>query len=213
MEKLVLHENLEKKPQMERYMKNNFAFKGIQKTELVLLAKETIQVSKKISPEKLFEEVSYYYKLPEREYHYLAILLLEKNINRLNYSQILTYIPFVSVHSWWDSVDAWRKVFALWGARNPDYLERVFYIFQNSEDFWQRRIAINLQLLFRKKTNTKLLTEAIEKDLATDEFFIQKAIGWSLREYSKTNPSWVTDFIATHPTLSKLAIREGSKYL
>lgn len=57
-----------------------------------------------------------------------------------------------------------------------------------------------------------MLEKAILADLKTDEFFIQKAIGWSLRQYSKTNPEWVANFIKTHD-LSKLAVREGSKYL
>ena len=57
-----------------------------------------------------------------------------------------------------------------------------------------------------------MLAQAIEYDRTTPEFFIQKAIGWALRTYSKTDAAWVRDFIATHE-LSKLAVREGSKYL
>lgn len=60
--------------------------------------------------------------------------------------------------------------------------------------------------------DTNYLSRMIEDDLDTDEFFIQKAIGWALRDFSKTNPKWVADFIDNH-NLSKLAVREGSKYL
>ena len=75
-----------------------------------------------------------------------------------------------------------------------------------------RRIAITLQLLEKETLDKELLTKAIEYDINTEEFFIQKAIGWSLRNYSKYNPEWVKTFIAAHE-LSKLAVKEGSKYL
>ncbi|ERL65943.1 DNA glycosylase [Schleiferilactobacillus shenzhenensis LY-73] len=75
-----------------------------------------------------------------------------------------------------------------------------------------RRVAITLQLLQKDRVDTCLLTQAIVYDVATDEFFIQKAIGWALRDYSKYNPAWVAAFIADH-RLSPLAVKEGSKFL
>ena len=63
------------------------------------------------------------------------------------------------------------------------------------EDFWLRRIAIDHQLGRKDKTNTKLLEQILINNFGSDEFFINKAIGWSLRDYSKTNPNWVKDFL------------------
>jgi 3-methyladenine DNA glycosylase AlkD len=81
-------------------------------------------------------------------------------------------------------------------------------------DFWVRRVAIEFQLLRKGETDTALLAQIIENNLGSQEFFINKAIGWALRDYSKTNPAWVADFINRHQEdLSKLSIREGSKYL
>ncbi|WP_301405564.1 DNA alkylation repair protein, partial [Enterococcus entomosocium] len=79
------------------------------------------------------------------------------------------------------------------------------------EDFWLRRIAITLQLGFKEQTDVALLERAIHADRSTKEFFIQKAIGWALRDYSKTNPLWVKEQLTKE--LSKLATREASKYL
>ena len=62
--------------------------------------------------------------------------------------------------------------------------------------------------------NINLLAEIIENNLDRKEFFINKAIGWALRDYSKTNPRWVQQFIMTHQEgLSSLSIREANKYL
>ena len=66
----------------------------------------------------------------------------------------------------------------------------------------------------KEKTNTELLSEIIENNLNGTEFFINKAIGWALRDYSKTNPDWVTDFIEKNKDkMSKLSIKEASKYI
>lgn len=81
-------------------------------------------------------------------------------------------------------------------------------------DFWVRRVAIEYQLLKKDQTNKELLRQILQNNLNDQEFFINKAIGWALRDYSKTNPEWVNEFIEENRDgLSKLSIREGSKYL
>ncbi len=86
-------------------------------------------------------------------------------------------------------------MFSTWVLAHPAELEQVYRFFYQHENFWYRRVAINLQLMFKESTDTELLAQAILADLTTDEFFIQKAIGWALRDYSKVNPDWVRDFI------------------
>lgn len=76
-----------------------------------------------------------------------------------------------------------------------------------------RIFAITLQLQAKADTDRALLTQAIDADLTTPEFFIQKAIGWALCQYSKTDAAWVHRFIAARPQMTKLAVREGGKYL
>lgn len=81
-------------------------------------------------------------------------------------------------------------------------------------DFWVRRVAIEHQLLRKNKMNTELLEKILENNLNSSEFFINKAIGWALRDYSKTNPAWVKKFINDHYSdMAALSIKEGSKYL
>ena len=56
--------------------------------------------------------------------------------------------------------------------------------------------------------------EELVNNFGSSEFFINKAIGWSLRDYSKTNQDWVKNFVETHKDkMDKLSIREASKYL
>lgn len=74
------------------------------------------------------------------------------------------------------------------------------------------RHSITLQLMSKSATDRRLLTAAIARDRETDEFFIQKAIGWALRQYSKTDSAWVAAFIEQNQ-LSALATREAAKYL
>ena len=62
--------------------------------------------------------------------------------------------------------------------------------------------------------NVKLLNAILENNLGSSEFFINKAIGWALRDYSKTNPNWVENFIRKHQAeMATLSIKEGRKYL
>ena len=82
------------------------------------------------------------------------------------------------------------------------------------DDLWLRRIAIDHQLLRKDQTDTALLEEIIVANLGQQEFFINKAIGWALRDYSKTDPGWVRAFIGRHRDgLAPLSVREASKYL
>ena len=84
----------------------------------------------------------------------------------------------------------------------------------DDNDFWVRRVAIEHQLLRKDKMNIELLEKILENNLNSSEFFINKAIGWALRDYSKTNPEWVREFIENYVSdMAPLSIREGSKYL
>lgn len=63
------------------------------------------------------------------------------------------------------------------------------------EDFWVRRIEIDHPLCRKQKTNTKLLEAILVNNFGSNEFFINQAIGWSLRDYSKANSELVKEFV------------------
>ena len=94
----------------------------------------------------------------------------------------------------------------------PD--KRDFFIqkWLQSQNIWLQRSTLLFQLGYKKSTDSHLLFDLIIRLKEIDAFFIQKAIGWSLREYSKSNPDQVMQFIKKHD-LSALSRKEGMKYL
>lgn len=212
MDQLVFPFQAENAEPMARYMKEHFPFCGVKKPQRALLERPYLKESTTLPVAGVLSEIFRNYRLAEREYQYYAIDLAQKNIQRFSLEDLAALLPLLGEKTWWDSIDAWRKVFSTWALAHPTELRTVFAFFEGHENFWYRRVAITLQLQFKTQTNPNLLAEAILADVTTDEFFIQKAIGWALRDYSKVNPEWVVDFIQRH-SLSKLALREGSKYI
>ncbi|WP_127848773.1 DNA alkylation repair protein [Lacticaseibacillus hulanensis] len=198
---------------MAKYMLNKFPFLGLKTPERKAQTKPLLAASRNWSVEEILAVVTELYARPEREYQYAAIDLARRHVRQYDLGTLRKLSAFITQKSWWDSVDAWRPLFGDYVLQHPDALQPVFAMFAEHENMWMRRVAITLQLGSKAQTNTELLARAIEYDLATDEFFIQKAIGWALRQYSKTDAMWVRDFLVSQPQLSHLAVREGSKYL
>lgn len=197
---------------MENYMKNNFIFLGVKSPSRKEQSKDLIKQSRYMTSKERFILVMDLYSKTEREYQYIATDICQVNASKMNYDELIAYLPLIEEKAWWDSVDAWRKVFGDYIKKHPDEKEKVFELFFKHSNFWMRRISIILQLTEKEKTDKTMLTKAILFDLETDEFFIQKAIGWSLRQYSKVNPKWVKSFVIEH-NLSALAEREALKQI
>lgn len=197
---------------MEAYMKNNFSYLGIKTPSRRELTKDLMKESKSWPLEELISQILAYYGREEREYQYIAIDLAQKNLKRLTVDEVQVLVELIKVKPWWDSVDALRKVISDFLKLSPINFNDISKQFENHDNFWMRRVGINLQLGYREETNLAYLSKMILNDRTTDEFFIQKAIGWSLREYAKTDENWVITFIESHD-LSKLAVREGLKHV
>lgn len=212
IKELIFPKNSTQAKGMAAYMKNKFIFCGVPTPERRALEKPFLQQSKALPLPELCQLITANFQKEEREYQYYAFDLALINLKRLTLDELELFLPLVGEKVWWDSLDSWRKVYGDWTKAHLDQREIIFSWFFQHENFWYRRVAINLQLMFKEKTDPQLLSQALLFDLATEEFFIQKAIGWSLRDYSKTNPRWVADFIQRYP-LSALAKKEGSKYL
>ena len=119
----------------------------------------------------------------------------------------------ICTKSWWDTVDILIKPVGALVARFPE-LRRAVLAWSRADNFWLRRAAIEHQLLRKQATDEALLAQIIENNLAVPEFFVQKAIGWALRDYAKTKPAWVMAFLQTHQAaMTALAVREASKHL
>ena len=192
---------------MAKYMRNHFTFFGI-KTEQRRQIFKDIWKENQVEVEKNPREIALkLFSKTERELQYCAIEILIKQLEG-NYKKddILLIEKLLITNSWWDSVDTIAKnILGEYLLEYPLETEKVIGRFSNSENMWLNRSAILFQLGYKGKTNFDLLKSECEKHKNSNEFFIQKAIGWALREYGKTNPVAVRSFVVINnlKTLSK----------
>lgn len=193
------------------YMRNLFPFFGITKPQRVLLEKPFF---KTVSAEKFSTTMTALWKRKEREFHYAAIELAKHHKKLWTPEALSLFESMIRTHSWWDSVDDIAS--NLIGALVKTHSELIPLMDQwiLDSDFWIRRTALLYQLKWKKATDEKRLFAYCEKTLHEKEFFIRKAIGWVLREYSKTHPHSVQNFLSQYRhRMSNLSLREASKYI
>jgi 3-methyladenine DNA glycosylase AlkD len=197
---------------MAAYMKNKFPYLGLKKPERNNIQKVFIKDSKN----KKSIDWNFVFKcwvLPEREFQYLALDYLAAVKEHLVPEEIEKLQKLIVDKSWWDTVDMLAAT--LIGelcSKYPDLIHKYICSWSASENIWLNRTAILFQLKYGEKTDTELLEKIILQNKDTKEFFKNKAIGWILRQYSKTNKEWVKRFIGNN-SLHPLSVREGSKYL
>ena len=196
---------------MAKYMKDKFPFLGLKRPERVALSKEFLKLKKK-DKEIDWEFIFKCYDMPEREFHYLAIDYMDKVKDLFMPNDMGNIEKLIMTKSWWDTVDYINKIVGYIAMKYPEVKDNIIRHWIYSDNIWLKRISIIFQLKYKEKTDKEFLKEAVLNNSRTDEFFINKAIGWALREYSKTNKEWVKDFIENN-SLSNLSVREGSRYL
>lgn len=135
MELLVFQKNEEKAHPMEMYMRNQFSFAGVPKPERWKLQQTLLRESKVLDVPDLFFLVFYYYEKKERKYQYLAIDLIQQNIKRLSLDELVELSVLVPEKAWWDTIDAWRKVYATWCKLHMEQLETVSLLFEKKRRF------------------------------------------------------------------------------
>lgn len=195
---------------MAAYMKNHFDFYGIPAGPRRLIYKDIIAADKKTKSID-WNLLDLAWASPKREMHYFVCDYLKALGKWLSFQDVPTILGFAKSNQWWDTIDHFDHIL---GSIEDDRRDAFMLELSLSEDFWLRRIAIDHQLGKKDKTKPELLAAIILNNLGSSEFFINKAIGWSLRDYSKINPDWVKNFIATYrDKLAPLSIREASKYL
>ena len=203
--------NSAKAAPMSAYMRDQFPFLGISTPDRKRLSNDFLKTLKQNSMDWTF--VFTCWEMPEREFQYLAVEYLTRQKAKLTDSDIPNLRKIIITKSWWDTVDGLDILVGDIALRHPE-VSQILLEWSVDENIWLRRAAIDHQLGRREKTDARLLEEIIINNLGQKEFFINKAIGWSLREYSKTNPDWVREFIDHHrEALSSLSIREASKYI
>lgn len=201
----------EKAEGMASYMRDQFPFYGLQAAERRKALRKYIKQDQRPKFRQLKTVVKKLWQLPEREFQYFAQELVLKYQKEYTKEIIDLFEYMLTNKSWWDTVDqiakkSVGKYFQLFPAeRDPKIREWL-----ESGNIWRQRTALLFQLGYKEETDAQLLFDVIEELKNIDEFFIQKAIGWALREYSKLEPLAVVKFANTHQ-LSALAEREALK--
>lgn len=197
---------------MSKYMRNLFEFYGLPTPKRKEVYNNFIKSEKKLKKID-WEFLDKCYEDNHREFQYLVYDYLIAMNNYLIYDDIPKIKKYIKTKQWWDTIDFLNKVIGDIGLKD-NRVDDLMIEWSKDEDFWIRRIAIDHQLCRKEKTNTELLEKTIVNNFNSDEFFINKAIGWALRDYSKTNPKWVKDFIEKYEDkMDKLSIKEASKYI
>lgn len=197
---------------MKKYMRDQFEYLGIKTPQMSALQKEFIATHGLPPLEELDIISRDLWSLPQREFQYLALGLIGKFDKEVADDFIVTLEYLITHKSWWDTVDtiAGHPVGSLF-KRFPAVKKTYIKKWRKSEDFWLRRTTLLFQLSYKKETDFELLCDLVRENLGSNEFFINKAIGWALRQYAHTNPESVRKFVKATKELSPLSRREALK--
>ena len=197
---------------MERYMQDKFSFLGVRgatRTEIYKKHFPEARKSKVID----WEFIETCWNKEEREFQYAVVYYLKTMQKFLKREDISRLKYLIVTKSWWDTVDLLAKVVGSLVIRIEGY-DQIMLEWSKDSNIWLRRVAMLHQLSFKEKVDEGLLEKILLANLGDNEFFINKAVGWALRDYSKFNPEWVTKFIEKNrENMANLSLREASKYL
>ena len=211
-EEMIRYKNEEQARQMSKYMLNKFEYIGIKTPERRKIFKNFFKEYK--NEEKIdWEFVNKCWENKYREFQYVGADYLKNMKDKLTIDDIPKLKQLILKKSWWDTIDNLDMTIGALALKDSN-VNKILLEWSLDENIWLRRIAIDHQLLRKEKTNTELLEKILKNNLGQAEFFINKAIGWALRDYSKTNPEWVKNFIEKNKEkMAKLSVKEASKYL
>jgi 3-methyladenine DNA glycosylase AlkD len=208
------HRDVERARGMSAYVRGQFTYFGLAAPTQRAIARDVLAKHDVPDEAALRRIVLDCWERPEREWQYFACDLLARRARHLTPRFLPTAKKLVSTKSWWDTVDslATKTVGGLVRAHPELAGEMDRWI--ESPNIWLARTAILHQLSYKKDTDADRLFAYCAKRAGDEEFFIRKAIGWALREYTKTDEAAVHAFLAAHDAeLSGLSKREAVKWL
>jgi 3-methyladenine DNA glycosylase AlkD len=198
---------------MAAYMRDQFPFLGILTPQRRALTRTIIATERDWTTSRLHAVARTCWQRDEREYQYFACDLLARHAKHQPSQLLATLEHLITTKSWWDTVDALATSVGVLVRQHP-HLTATMDQWIDHDDLWLRRVAIIHQLRFRQATDAGRLFDHCLRRSHETEFFIRKAIGWALREHSKTDPDAVRTFVREHEhELSPLSRREALKWL
>ncbi|MFM6946010.1 MAG: DNA alkylation repair protein [Flavobacteriales bacterium] len=200
--------------QMEAYMKNHFSFLGVMSGPRKEIFQQFKTQLRQLSPQQTWDFLYECWANPYREIQYIGIDLLLANYKNICQATDAPHFSFLLANqTWWDSLDLLAShTVGHYAKQFPAAFHQIALDWHASTNFWLHRTLLIHQLKYKQNTDLQLLQYYIQQFKGNKEFFIQKAIGWSLREVSKWNPEWVRQ-VVDHENLTGLARREALKYV
>lgn len=198
---------------MKSYMRDQFEYLGIKTPQSAALQKEFYAEHGLPDVNDLDAILRDLWALPQREFQYVGLGLLDKSEKKLPAKFIKTIEYLIVTKPWWDTVDAIAShTVGTHFRRFPELREKYLPKWRASKNIWPRRTAILFQLNYKKETDFGLLCDIIRENVDSTEFFINKAIGWALRQYARVDPKAVSKFVKSTP-LHPLSRREAMKHI
>ncbi len=212
MFEVIEHEGTEEEAvKMAAYMQNLFPFRGIKKPYLKILVQPYLKKVKKDPMDWEFMRVCW--EKDYREAQYVGVIYICQHDKELTGQDIEQIKQLIVQKSWWETVDQLDAVIGNIVLKEPEY-KKLMLEWSVDENLWLRRLSIDFQQEYNEQTDKELLETIICNNLGSSEFFINKAIGWSLRDYSHTNPEWVRNFLKKYgEQMATLSKKEATKYL
>lgn len=197
---------------MSKYMQDKFRFLGVRGATRTEIYKKYFPDARKTKTIDWYFVESCWNK-EEREFQYVVVYYLKAMQKFLKREDISKLKYLIVTKSWWDTVDLLAKVIGSLVIRIEGY-DKIMLEWSKDSNIWLRRVAILYQLSLKDKVDEIILDKVLVNNLSDSEFFINKAVGWALRDYSKYNPEWVREFIKKNKdNMANLSIREASKYI
>ena len=197
------------------YMRDQFPFIGM-RTEIRRSAQKSwIDSLKTIEDRSIrWSLIRALWEKEERDYQHTAIDLLNAWPKKFfSEADAIELEWILDQKSWWDSVDSIASNYlGRWALVFPEKARETFEKWRYHDSFWLQRSCLIYQLKYKDEVDSKYLEDLIRQMNSNKEFFIQKAIGWSLRQLSKYNRDEVVRILGENP-IKGLALREASKYL
>lgn len=197
---------------MSKYMQDKFRFLGVRGATRTEIYKKYFPDARKTKIID-WDFVENCWNKEEREFQYAVVYYLKAMQKFLKREDISRLKYLIVTKSWWDTVDLLAKVVGSLIIRIKGY-DQIMLEWSKDSNIWLRRVAILYQLSLKDKVDKQVLDKILVNNLGDSEFFINKAVGWVLRDYSKYNPEWVREFIKKNKeNMANLSIREASKYI
>jgi len=201
--------------EQQRYMKSKMPFYGLQAPQLKTIYPPLFKKYAPTSNHNYRDTILYIFKnAKHREEWYVGLAFANNYQEYIIEENIDIYIEIIRLTQWWDTIDNIAPKLIGTALADSNNLSIFLNEWIKDENLWIRRTALLTQLKYKERTDFKLLSVLIKQTWHEDEFFIRKAIGWTLRQYSYSSPTEVIDFIEQNRNnLSRLSITEGLKAL